>query len=64
MTELVIYTLIALAVLVLTVSFAWIGPRHVAKESELAAEPCRPLEGINASFLRLGEKLFDPQDYR
>ena len=64
MTELLVYTLIALAVLVLTVSLAWIGPRHVAKESEQAAEPCRPLEGINASFLQLGDKIFDPRDYR
>jgi hypothetical protein len=64
MTELVIYTLIALAVLVLTVSLVRIGPRHVTEESEQATEPYRPREGINASFLQLGDKIFDPRDYR
>src|SRR5689334_1639463 len=64
MTELIVYTLIAIAVLVLTVSLVRIAPSHVTEESQQAAEPWRPGEGINASFLQLGDKIFDPRDYR
>ncbi len=64
MTELLVYTLIAIAVLVLTVSLVRIAPSHVTEELQQAAEPWRPGEGINASFLQLGDKIFDPRDYR
>ena len=63
MTELLIYTLIALAVLALTVSLVRTAPSHITEESEQSAEPVRPLEGINASFLRLGDKIFEPRDF-
>jgi hypothetical protein len=63
MTELVFYTLIALAALVLTVSLARAGMRRVTEDSLQAAEPrCHAV--ADASFLQLGDKIFDPQDYR
>jgi hypothetical protein len=63
MTELFVYTLIALAVLVLTVSLARAG-RPVAEELRQTAQPLRRGEATDASFLQLGDKIFDPRDYR
>lgn len=64
MTELLVYTLIALGVLVLTVSLLRTGLRQVTEHSSQTPRPYHRHETTDASFLQLHDRIFDPRDYR